>query len=146
MDNRYRVRFRLGRPLAHRSRANQRPDRIEVRGSEEAVKALKALIVAVVLWLPGVAFGAIQLTPIVSSGLSSPTFVTHAGDATNRLFITEQRGVVRVLQPGASVSTVFLDISARIASGGERGLLGLAFHPRYASNGRFFTMELAMRQ
>jgi glucose/arabinose dehydrogenase len=102
------------------------------------VKTLKTLIVALLLCLPIVSFGAIQLTPIVSSGLSSPTFVTHAGDGSNRLFITEQTGVVRVLQPGSSVPTVFLDIGARIASGGERGLLGLAFHPQYASNGRFF--------
>ena len=99
---------------------------------------MKALIFALFLLLPGVSFGGIQLTPIISSGLSSPTFVTNAGDGTNRLFITEQPGVIRVLKPGGSVATVFLDIRARVASGGERGLLGLAFHPRYASNGRFF--------
>src|SRR5437899_1909613 len=103
-----------------------------------AAKALKTLIVAALLCLPTVAIGAIQLTPVVSSGLSSPTFVAHAGDGTHRLFITEQVGVVQVLQPGASVPTVFLDIRTRIASGGERGLLGLAFHPHYATNGRFF--------
>ncbi len=81
---------------------------------------------------------ALQWVPVVSSGLSSPIFVTHAGDATNRLFIAEQRGVVDVLQPGASVATAFLDIRTRVLAGGERGLLGLAFHPHYASNGRFF--------
>ncbi len=102
------------------------------------MKALKALIFALFLWLPNISFGGIQLTPVIAGGLASPTFVTHAGDGTNRLFITEQAGVIRVLQPGGSVATIFLDIHTQVASGGERGLLGLAFHPRYASNGRFF--------
>ncbi|HYN09884.1 MAG TPA: PQQ-dependent sugar dehydrogenase [Vicinamibacterales bacterium] len=83
-------------------------------------------------------FAAIQLTPVVSSGLSSPLFVGHAGDGTNRLFIVERGGVIKVLQPGASTPTVFLDIQTRVVAGGERGLLGLAFHPLYESNGRFF--------
>ena len=80
---------------------------------------------------------AIQLTPVVS-GLSSPVFVANAGDGTNRLFIVEQAGVVRVLQPGASTPTTFLDIQAKVVAGGEQGLLGLAFHPEYSANGRFF--------
>jgi hypothetical protein len=105
---------------------------------ESFVKALKASIFALFMCLPSVSFGGIQLTPIIAGGLASPTFVTNAGDGTNRLFITEQPGVIRVLKPGGSVATVFLDIRARVAFGGERGLLGLAFHPRYASNGRFF--------
>jgi glucose/arabinose dehydrogenase len=81
--------------------------------------------------------GAIELVP-VASGLASPVFVGHAGDGSNRLFILEQAGVVKVLQPGASTPTDFLDIRAQVLSGGERGLLGLAFHPQYASNRRFF--------
>ena len=81
---------------------------------------------------------AIQLQPVVTSGLSSPLFVGNAGDGTNRLFIVERNGYIRVLQPGSSTPTQFLDIDARVLSGGERGLLGLAFHPQFASNGRFF--------
>src|SRR5436853_3200844 len=80
---------------------------------------------------------AIQLQTILS-GLSGPVFVTHAHDGTNRLFIIEQVGRIRVAQPGASSTTVFLDISNRVLSGNEQGLLGLAFHPQYAINGRFF--------
>jgi hypothetical protein len=68
----------------------------------------------------------------------SPTFVTHAGDGSNRLFVVEQRGIVDVLQTGASTPTTFLDIRSKVLAGGERGLLGLAFHPLYARNGRFF--------
>lgn len=80
---------------------------------------------------------ALQLQPVLS-GLSNTVFVTHAHDGTNRLFIIEQIGRIRVAQPGASTTTVFLDIISRVLSGGERGLLGLAFHPQYPINGRFF--------
>ncbi len=80
---------------------------------------------------------AVQIQPVLS-GLSNTVFVTHAHDGTNRLFVIEQVGRISVAQPGASTSTVFLDISSRVLSGGERGLLGLAFHPQYSSNGRFF--------
>ncbi len=80
---------------------------------------------------------AIQLEPVLA-GLSSPLYVTHAGDGTNRLFVVEQPGRILVLRPGAPTPTVFLDITARVLSGGERGLLGLAFHPDYPSNRRFF--------
>jgi glucose/arabinose dehydrogenase len=78
-----------------------------------------------------------QLTPMLS-GLSSPVFVTHAHDGSNRLFIVEQPGLIRILRPGSSTPTVFLDIRTRVLFGGEQGLLGLAFHPQYAANGRFF--------
>jgi glucose/arabinose dehydrogenase len=84
------------------------------------------------------AYAQIQLVPAVSSGISNPTFVGHAGDGSGRLFIEEQAGVIRVLQPGSSTTTVFLDIRSKVLSGGERGLLGLAFHPMYSVNGRFF--------
>ncbi len=79
----------------------------------------------------------IQLEPVLS-GLTSPVYVTSAKDGTNRLFIVEQAGRILVLQPGATTPTVFLDITTRILSAGERGLLGLAFHPQYSVNRRFF--------
>jgi glucose/arabinose dehydrogenase len=96
-----------------------------------------ALIALATLCLSPSALAAIRLVP-VASGLSSPLFVGNAGDNSDRLFIVERAGVIRVLQPGGATPTTFLDIRARIVSGGERGLLGLAFHPQYASNGRFF--------
>lgn len=74
----------------------------------------------------------------VLTGLSSPVFVTNAHDGSNRLFIVQQGGTIRVLQPGAATTTEFLDITTRVLSGGERGLLGLAFHPFYKTTGRFF--------
>jgi glucose/arabinose dehydrogenase len=89
------------------------------------------------LHAPGSAQAIIQLQPVLS-GLSSPVYVTSARDGTNRLFIVEQGGVIKVLQPGSSTPTVFLNITSQVLSGGERGLLGLAFHPAYKTNGRFF--------
>ena len=74
----------------------------------------------------------------VLSGLSSPVLVTHAGDGSGRLFVVEQPGVIKVLASGSATPTVFLDIKGRVLYGGERGLLGLAFHPQFAVNGRFF--------
>ena len=79
----------------------------------------------------------VVLEPIVT-GLDSPVYVTHALDNTNRLFILERPGRIQVLQPGATQPTLFLDIAPRVLSGGERGLLGLAFHPQFILNGRFF--------
>ena len=99
--------------------------------------AIRATIAALVLGSSLPLSAAVQLTP-VASGLASPVFAGNAGDGSNRLFVVEQRGVVRVLQPGATTASVFLDISAKVVAGGERGLLGLAFHPQYAANGRFF--------
>ena len=92
--------------------------------------------VAVVCWSAPL-FAEIRLVPAFT-GLSSPIFVTHAGDGTNRLFIVEQGGVIKVVRPGSSTPTTFLDIRTKVLSGGERGLLGLAFHPQYSRNGRFF--------
>ena len=80
---------------------------------------------------------AARLQPVLS-GLASPVLVTHAGDGSGRLFVVEQAGVIKVLAAGAVVPTVFLDIRDRVLDGGERGLLGLAFHPQYTANGRFF--------
>ena len=87
--------------------------------------------------LPSPLLAQFQLTP-VATGLSNPVFVGHAGDRSDRLFIVEQDGVILVLQSLQSTPTIFLDVRTRIATVGEQGLLGLAFHPQYAKNGRFF--------
>ena len=80
---------------------------------------------------------AVRLAPVLN-GLDSPLFVTNARDGSVRLFVIEQGGVIKVLQPGAAPPTVFLDITTRVLFGGEQGLLGLAFHPQFACNRRFF--------
>jgi glucose/arabinose dehydrogenase len=81
---------------------------------------------------------AVQLQAVLS-GLSNTVYVTNSQDGSNRLFIIEKAGRIRVAQPGSTTTTLFLDISSRVlSSGNEQGLLGLAFHPQYPLNGRFF--------
>jgi glucose/arabinose dehydrogenase len=82
---------------------------------------------------------------VVVGGLEAPLLVANAGDGSGRLFVVEQVGRVRVIEDGRLRPTPFLDISDRIVSGGEQGLLGLAFHPRFASNGRFFVNYTDLR-
>jgi glucose/arabinose dehydrogenase len=76
-------------------------------------------------------------TQLVVRGFASPLDLqAPAGDS--RIFVVEQGGRIRIVRSGAIVGQPFLDISGRISSGGEQGLLGLAFHPLYATNGRFY--------
>jgi glucose/arabinose dehydrogenase len=78
----------------------------------------------------------VVLEPVVS-GLSVPVAIAHAGDS--RLFIVQQNGRIRISPaPQQLLPQPFLDVSSLISTGGERGLLGLAFHPRYAENGFFY--------
>ena len=79
----------------------------------------------------------IALRPFLS-GLSQPVLVTNAGDGSRRLFIAERAGIVKVLQYGDTQPTVFLDISSKVLTDRLGGLVGLAFHPQFAGNGRFF--------
>lgn len=74
----------------------------------------------------------------VVGGLQSPVDLQVPPGERQRLFVIEQPGRIRIVRAGALVAAPFLDITARVGSGGERGLLGLAFHPQYASNGRFY--------
>jgi glucose/arabinose dehydrogenase len=87
--------------------------------------------------------GEIQLEKLIDS-LDSPVFLTHAGNASDRMFVVEKKGQIVILRDGTPVEQPFLDISDLITAGGsEQGLLGLAFHPDYASNGRFFVYYTA---
>ncbi len=72
------------------------------------------------------------------SGLAAPLGITHAGDNTGNLYVAEQAGRIRLIDNGALLAAPFLDILPRVLSGGERGLLGLAFPPGYATTGRFY--------
>src|SRR5437764_3052013 len=75
----------------------------------------------------------------VASGLTSPLFATAPPGDFNRLFIVQQNGVIRILNlnTGLLNATPFLTISG-LQTGGEQGLLGLAFDPNYAANGKFY--------
>jgi glucose/arabinose dehydrogenase len=76
----------------------------------------------------------------VASGLTDPLFVTTPPGDYNRIFIVQQNGVIRILNlaTGTLNSTAFLDIHTSLVSGGEQGLLGLAFDLDYATNGKFY--------
>ena len=75
---------------------------------------------------------------VIVDGLAKPVDLTPAGDGTGRLFVVEQAGRIRVVVDGRLVDRPFLDITSRIASGGERGLLGLALHPDFPNDPRLF--------
>ncbi len=92
--------------------------------------------------------GAIKVElELVADGLTSPVHLTHAGDGTNRLFVVDQPGQIRIIEDGVLLETPFLDVSDRLVELGffgtfdendfdERGLLGVAFHPDYANPGK----------
>lgn len=84
-------------------------------------------------------FGQSQTITLQSfaTGFDSPVEITNAGDS--RLFVVQKGGLIRILNSNGSINTTpFLNLSTLISSDGERGLLGLAFHPNYAANGYFY--------
>jgi glucose/arabinose dehydrogenase len=76
---------------------------------------------------------------------NQPVGVFSPSDGTNRIFVVEQPGIIRVFENNRSVysSNVFLDLTGKILYGGEQGLLGLAFHPNYQGNGCFYVNYVA---
>ena len=88
----------------------------------------------------GTAANAQLTTQEIANGIDRPVFVTHAGDGSGRLFVIEQEGAIRIIDAGGTLlPTPFLDIDGTVqngdSGGDERGLLGLAFHPDYATDG-----------
>ena len=96
------------------------------------VPMLLAAALAVVPW-PRVALSR------VAAGFSNPTQVTSARDGSGRLFVVEQRGVVKIVKNGAVLPTPFLDISNRVSCCGERGLLSIVFPPGSGPKGAVLT-------
>ncbi len=79
----------------------------------------------------------VTLSPFVT-GFTAPVDLVNAGDGSGRLYVVQQTGQIRIIRNGVALPTPFLNIAPKIVSGGEQGLLGLAFHPNYNVNGRFF--------
>jgi glucose/arabinose dehydrogenase len=75
---------------------------------------------------------------LVGKDFKQPVHLTAPPNVLDRVYVVEQAGVIRILQNEKTLSRPFLDIQDRVRSGGERGLLSLAFHPSYAENRRFF--------
>jgi glucose/arabinose dehydrogenase len=74
----------------------------------------------------------------VTTDLESPTFLTAPASDPTRLFVLEKRGTIRVIRSDSLLPTPFLDLSGLVSTGGEQGLLGMAFDPTYPTNGRFY--------
>lgn len=79
----------------------------------------------------------------VTGNLDAPVFLTAPPGDLDRLFVVEKDGVIRIIRDDTILTTPFLDITAKTTKGSEQGLLGLAFHPDYASNGLFFVSYTA---
>ena len=77
----------------------------------------------------------IRLEPFIS-GVESP--VALADDGSGRIFVVEQKGLIRMVENGQVLTSPYLDITDRVKSGGECGLLCVVFHPQFAKNGRLF--------
>src|SRR5438477_609507 len=98
------------------------------------------VLIALLFVFCGCAFAAppaVTLRP-VASGLTLPVEIAHAGDGSGRLFVAEQGGAIKIIKTGAVLATPFLDITAQVLSGGDRGLLSLAFHPQFRANAKFY--------
>ncbi len=98
----------------------------------------------ILLTLSAISFGQGALpftirTQTVLSNLAAPILATNAKDGSKRLFVVLKGGTIRVMNPGETTTSLFMDITTKIRStGSEQGLLGLAFHPQFAANGYFF--------
>lgn len=79
----------------------------------------------------------LSLEPVLE-GFDAPLLFTPSHDGSGRMFVVEQGGKIKLVEPGGSTGELFLDLSAETQAGGERGLLGLVFHPNYEENRRFF--------
>lgn len=110
-------------------------------------RALAAILVTGVLMtaFTGCKENAVRQAPSVPSGLETvatgldfPLYLTTAPGNDNRLFIVEKGGLIRIIKNGTLLETPFLDIHRLVSTGGEQGLLGLAFDPGYATNSRFY--------
>lgn len=80
----------------------------------------------------------ISVSNIIASGFQSPLQITNAADGSGRLFVVEQTGKIKIIKGGSVLAQPFLDITPKISCCGERGLLGLAFHPNFKTNGYFY--------
>ena len=79
----------------------------------------------------------IQLEAVIT-GLNTPVAITHAGDGSGRLFVTQLSGQIIIFDGNQKLSNPFLDIGSLVSTGGERGLFSVAFHPEYSINGFLF--------
>ena len=98
---------------------------------------MKTIISAILLLLSTNLIAQVVDIELFKSGFTSPVDLQNAGD--DRLFVVEQRGRIKILNPDGTINpTLFLNITSLVSTGSEQGLLGLAFHPDYVNNGYFY--------
>jgi len=98
---------------------------------------MKKIFLLLVALVSSVVFSQTIAIQSFATGFSGAVEITHAGDS--RLFVVQQNGLIRILNADGTINvTPFLNLTSLVTSGGERGLLGLAFHPNYTTNGYFF--------
>ncbi len=113
--------------------------RIGSLGRATLVVVLSVVMLAIAGLTPPAASAVTVRLAKVAGGLAQPLFVTGAGTGSNRLFVVERAGRIRIVKQGKLLATPFLNITGIVNDEeGERGLLGLAFHPDYESNREFF--------
>ena len=97
----------------------------------------KILLTSLLLFLSTIVLSQDVTIELFKSGFNKPLNIQHAND--NRLFVVEQGGRIKIIQPDGTINPLpYLDISNQVSNGSEQGLLGLAFHPNYSSNGYFY--------
>lgn len=111
--------------------------------SDKDIKTSGARLCGVfVRLIPGDSNALTATLSLIASRVKAPTMLTAAGDGTNRLFVADQPGKIYIIENGKLLQTPFLDLTSKMVKINplydERGLLGLAFHPNYEVNGRFF--------
>ena len=102
---------------------------------------MKKIYMPILLWMVsviGFSQPKVGFLPVITSGLTVPIDVVNAKDGSKRLFILQQNGIVKIYTGDSLKVTPFLDMTGQVGYGGERGLLSIAFHPQYATNGYFF--------
>ncbi|MEW5700884.1 MAG: PQQ-dependent sugar dehydrogenase [Candidatus Zixiibacteriota bacterium] len=105
----------------------------------ESVRHVMGILAGVTVLLAFAATSMAAVTTVrIASGLNRPVYLCAPPGDYHRLFVVEQDGMIRIIKDGALLSGAFLDVSAISSCCGERGLLGLAFHPQYAQNGYFY--------
>jgi hypothetical protein len=117
--------------------------RVRVRGILDAVHGSEGcmhprLLLPLLLVLSGLGTSSAQVTTQrIASGLNRPLWA-GAPRGDERVFVAQKGGQIRIAQDGQVLASPFLNLAAKVSGGGEQGLLGMAFHPAYASNGRFY--------
>jgi len=98
------------------------------------------LLIGLMTWWPSLSQAVVPQISLYKlvDGLTLPVHITHAGDGSGRVFVAEKQGRIRVIKNGALQLTPFLDITERVSSDGERGLLSIAFPPLFVSKGYFY--------